>query len=133
MSRRCVLVVVLLTALSTGCGDGDSRSGSDPIAAGSCTFATGSYCMQWSQGFFRSGLSSGTSTTQDFCALLSGGAYSSAACPSASRVGTCTVAYPSYTEIASYYPGAGTAASLKAECEAMSFPAIGIVATWHDG
>jgi hypothetical protein len=105
MNGRLVgLAAVVGLALAVGCGGSDSTpagggggggGGGGTAASGSCNVAASYSCVDYSGTYV------GSTTT--VCAAMNG-TYSSGACTTTGRVGTCTISSGGFTQAIRWYP-----------------------------
>jgi hypothetical protein len=88
------LVAALLLGTAAACGGNDDKPQAPTQA--SCNVASGNLCVD---------LTGVLPTDQADCTSLGGVWSTTAACPTANLVGTCTVTYPGQTAAFRFYPG----------------------------
>jgi hypothetical protein len=98
--RLLGMAVVVSAVLAVGCGSSsDTPAGGTPgggtAASGSCSVATSHFCIDYS-GVYPGSLSTA-------CAGA-GGTYSTSACATAGRVGSCTNTTSGFTQAIRWYP-----------------------------
>lgn len=120
MNAKNLLATSLLAFLAAACG-GSDKPAAPTTKAFSCYFTAAGVCT----GF--TGLPAATDMTSVSTACTANGGTVGTACPTASRVGTCTQPGGPPTETFSYYSPTYTAAAGQTDC------ASGVPGTWTPG